>query len=408
MNTRQSILILTACFAMIAGCSRDELTAPKIITPETDAIEAPDDPVQDQAGKATCDYTGKAHKLLAPEVRSIGLTLCRTHFPAGSDAHEAVRLMVGYLDNIEGSGVRFHIAGQADHTDYTATSQEDGVNNIDFVDPDDCTSADCSFGARTWVHSNDDGEIVEFDIGFNDESTWFFGGPQAWDLSDGNTYFRTVLLHELGHGYGFPHVLDATPDLSIMGGKTGKWVGQKHSGLKAYDYGHIYHHYPDGAEPPPDLVLSNYTSEWSEDKENWQCALTRGVVRPRRQPGKRTRVDWTHMNRGGEFSQRFVTKMYLSLDERLDSADVFLRSVRSGAGPFSAFETRLESAVIVIPKDTPPATYYVLLDVDGEGLVDEFNENNNIMAIHNTLVVIPSAPSVPGLDIAVERTREGD
>ena len=101
--------------------------------------------------------------------------------------------------------------------------------------------------------------------------------------------------------------------------------------------------------------------------------------------------------------QPFGTKIYLSRDEILDFTDIYLRSKGSGAGPFSAYKTRLESAAIAIPEDTPPATYYVLLVVDGEGEVDEFNEDNNTMATHDTLVVRSSGSSdssSPDVDIA--------
>jgi len=65
-----------------------------------------------------------------------------------------------------------------------------------------------------------------------------------------------------------------TPDVSIMGDKTGKWIGEMDTDFEAYDHGHVRFHDGDGTNILPDLVLGNYSttpvprSDGEDDESN--------------------------------------------------------------------------------------------------------------------------------------------
>ena len=118
-------IVLTFCVALLVGCSSDDIVGPD--TGCSGEPEAGHDHALEATGadKATCGYLGKDHKLLAPDFRSIGLTLCWTHFPVGSEAREAVRLMVEKLNRIEGTAIEFYIAGSAPHAGWEDAKAEE-------------------------------------------------------------------------------------------------------------------------------------------------------------------------------------------------------------------------------------------------------------------------------------------
>lgn len=381
-----TIIIIAGAILVAAGCSRDQASLPTAL-PSSGAW--PGDPLAVPETKDACGYSGKSHSVLAPELRDIGLTLCREHFAPGTEARQAIDLMISHMNSIPGTSIKVHVAGLADHTLYGDTFATDGIFKVDIVDRSDCDAADCNFQGRARMTKNDDGEIIEFDLGFADDIPWTFGPPASWEMDEAVIYFRTVFLHELNHGLGFVHVLDATPDLSIMGGKTGKWVGQKHTALKAFDYGHLRYHYPDGNDPLPDLVLSNYTSYWATETDNWKCKLTDGITRTVLRDQDQIDVSYTVMNRGSAFSGSYTTKIFLSADERLSRDDIRLATIESATtGSWPEYSTELVTRSTVIPDRTEPGLYYVIVKIDTEDDIAETKDGNNTLTIHEPLLVI--------------------
>jgi len=371
-------LKVLAILAIVAGCSRETPAgpeAPSSIAPSTLGVSS-----------SSCGYTGHSHPVLAGSFHSIGLTLCSTHFPAGSAERAAVQMAVDHMNAVSNCSLHFYIAGTEAHTDYDGTFEDDGVNKLDFVDPADCGCSDTSFDGRTITYGNSSGDINEFDLGFDEDENWNFGPPSSWALSDGTTYFRTVLLHEIGHGLGFDHSASVTPDLSIMGGKTGKWVGMKKVGLKAYDYGHIRYHYGDSEDNKlADLVLSNYRTE--DDSGTYACALNEGLSDTDVWAGQTIEMTWTRMNLGDRAAHNdYYTKVYLSTREDGGTSFGTLKTWIH-TGDVAAHSTLYASTNITIPSSTPAGTYYVVIDIDYTDTIHERREDNNLLVIHEPLTV---------------------
>lgn len=349
------------------------------------------------AHAVSCDYTGEDHPLVADDFHSIGLTLCSTHFPLGSDAYNAVVWALDEYNSIQGSDIHLHIAGLAPHTGYDKTLEDDGVNKLDI---NTCTVSDCSYIGRTLRFTNIWGRVNEFDITFKDTVDWWWDHPYSWNFTGDN--FRNVLLHEMGHGLGFDHSLSYVDAPNIMGGNMGGWVGTKKSGLKAFDHGHLRHHYPDGTSTArPDLVLSNYHTEatWNASEGKWTYPLEMNdqisggtlvgdVIEAR--AGSSVTLTWTRMNTGkGAVTPSYYTTVYASTNDYISTSDIPLKSWIH-TGTVSASSTLEASTTLVIPSTLAPGTtYYVGMIIDVSGDVTENDEGNNSLLFERRLKIIP-------------------
>ncbi|MBM4372217.1 MAG: hypothetical protein FJ098_11215, partial [Deltaproteobacteria bacterium] len=247
------------------------------------------------------------------------------------------------------------------------------------------TVTDCDYSGRAYKSPNT-GDIEEFDITFEpDAESWNFGDPEFWEIGV-DTCFQEILLHEIGHGLGFKHTGGDYDVLSIMGHKTGKFVGDRLVGFKPWDMGHLRYHYPDGTTPGPDLVYSNYTT-FVNDNGGFGVELIESDTASRFGDDGLREADffWTRMNLGATASTgSFSSAVFLSEDEVLDEGDrlVDVWSVHGGVAEHSeGFFTRTVS----FSDQVAGGTYYVLLDIDAVNDVAETDETNNVMPLPERL-----------------------
>jgi serine protease AprX len=92
-------------------------------------------------------------------------------------------------------------------------------------------------------------------------------------------------------------------------------------------------------------------------------------------PGSSIQIGDTTLNQGAGAATSSSTAFYLSANSTLDASDVKLGS-RSVA-PLAAGGSQSGSTTVVIPATTTPGTYYVLIQADGDAIVDETSETNN-------------------------------
>jgi trimeric autotransporter adhesin len=95
--------------------------------------------------------------------------------------------------------------------------------------------------------------------------------------------------------------------------------------------------------------------------------------------GAPVNVTDTVTNQGAEVAPSSTTRFYLSKNTTLDGSDVALapgRSVPDVAGGASSPGT----TSVTIPLDTVAGSYYVLAKADGDGVVGESVETNNVTA----------------------------
>ncbi len=86
---------------------------------------------------------------------------------------------------------------------------------------------------------------------------------------------------------------------------------------------------------------------------------------------------WNHSLGGGPAVD---IKYFLSSDQNYDENDIELGVIKSQ--DFKLFDRveRLEK-VVTIPKATPPGTYYIVMEVDPDNVVEETNETNNTYSV---------------------------
>jgi hypothetical protein len=344
------------------------------------------------AGAAPCDHVGRPHKVLAPKLKRIAFTICERHFPKGSAEEAAIQYCVDHLNAVQDSTLRFSIAGHAPHREYHDTLKRDGVFRIDVVKPEATRSGDSSFAGRTARSTG--GTIREFDIALNKRSRWNYGQPTSWAMKSGSGGFlRSILLHEIGHGLGFPHCAKTTEDLSIMGGKCGKWVGMKEIGLKPHDREHMRFHYGTVTRTgKADLALGNYKTERAKvDKGLWKCQLT---TPPAKQvaAGQTLTIEWTRFNLGSKGAKQVSMRAVLSRDNKLSSDDLVLERWCSGAAP--AGSTITSTRRLTVPRRAGEGRYNILLVVDAKKTIKESREDNNLLPIHQKVTVTKRAATV--------------
>lgn len=334
----------------------------------------------------SCDYTGGSHDVLADSFHSIGFTVCSTHFPAGSDARAAIDFALSRLNRVQGSDLYFYIAGTSSHKNYDNTLEEDGYNRIDITE-EGCSGDDCSFSGRTIHYNNIWGNINEFDIALNEDITWNYGMPSSWS-SDGTTYLRSLLLHEIGHGIGFDHGSGDSSDLTIMGSLMGKWSANKDIDIKAYDHGHMRYHYSDGSSNLlPDLVISNYNLSYDSTDGSYSCELNEGVSSTSISRGSSFTLSWTRMNTGPkDVTTSYNSGVYLSTDETLSSDDTLIKTIAMTTS-VPANSTHYLDETVTIPSTAKLGNFFVIMKLDKDNVISEQFDSNNIMPIHTQITV---------------------
>jgi subtilase family serine protease len=85
---------------------------------------------------------------------------------------------------------------------------------------------------------------------------------------------------------------------------------------------------------------------------------------------------YTISNSGGAVSPTSTTRFYLSTDPKLDVLDTPLQNHTTG--PLEAGESRPLSANLTAPATTPGGLYYLLAVADGDSLIAEASETNNL------------------------------
>jgi subtilase family serine protease len=85
-------------------------------------------------------------------------------------------------------------------------------------------------------------------------------------------------------------------------------------------------------------------------------------------------------NQGGAVAPPSTTRFYLSTNVTLDAGDVVLSAGRL-VPQLAVSASSSGSTTVAIPAATVPGTYYVIAQADGDGVVAESVETNNVSAI---------------------------
>jgi trimeric autotransporter adhesin len=92
-------------------------------------------------------------------------------------------------------------------------------------------------------------------------------------------------------------------------------------------------------------------------------------------------MNTTVLNQGGGVAAAAATtRFYLSTNLSLDASDVLVGSRSIGA--LAAGQSDAGPTSIAIPAGTPAGAYFVLVVADGDGVVAETSETNNIRAAY--------------------------
>ncbi|MDH4198724.1 MAG: peptidase S8, partial [Candidatus Aminicenantes bacterium] len=94
-------------------------------------------------------------------------------------------------------------------------------------------------------------------------------------------------------------------------------------------------------------------------------------------PGQTITVTETTKNQGGGAVEPSQTWFYLSLNSVLDASDILLGSRAVPA--LAAGASSSASTTVTIPEGTATGSRYIIAKADGEGVVVETSETNNIM-----------------------------
>ncbi|MGH8055964.1 MAG: CARDB domain-containing protein, partial [Candidatus Entotheonellia bacterium] len=88
-------------------------------------------------------------------------------------------------------------------------------------------------------------------------------------------------------------------------------------------------------------------------------------------------VSDTTKNKGQALASESTTTFYLSKDAKLDAKDVLLGS--RAVPSLSPGASNKGSTALTIPAGTAPGSYNILAVGDGDGVVAESNETNNLL-----------------------------
>jgi hypothetical protein len=333
-----------------------------------------------------CDYVDKKHALVANGFKTVEFTLCEDHFAFGTGAYDDAMAIFDDFNRVQNSEIQMVFAGWAAHTNYEDTRTKNGINKIDFTEAG-CVGDDCSFSGRAKPWNNVWGRVKECDVVLNENSTWRFGLPASNQRSLGG-WLRNILTHEIGHCIGWPHSKSTVDVPNIMGSGTGKWLQEDetdvHMGLKAFDHGHLRHHYSDGGDDGrPDLLFTNWTVDASNAcVENEQISDTNAGY------GQSIELSWTRQNTGPVSNGScFYTELILSTDRVIGNADDILADRWRVCTAVPESSTTFHDRTITIDPSWPEALYNVAMNIDADDDVNEADETNNLHFLAEQLTV---------------------
>lgn len=343
-------------------------------------------PHSDSNLSKSCPYMGSNHSVLSKRFHNIGFTLCEEHFATGSENYLAMLFVIDTLNSLQGTDLYFYIKGLDKHHNYSDVSSVDGVTRIDITEEGCTNSGDCSFSGRTFPHLNKLGAIKEFDIALNEEVNWNPNMPTSWE-SDGYTYLRALLLHEIGHGLGLDHTAGTIDELSIMGALMGKWVANKLIDMKSFDHSHLRYHYPlKGSKSYLDFALSNYKTLYSSESDTYTCVLNEGISPQDVLAGDSVNLTWTFFNMGIETNSNAILNVFLSKDNQLDETDYLIDTQEFEDLGEDGMTSYMENELI-IPAEMESGEYYVFLNVLPQSNFTDYRLENNTMPISVTLYI---------------------
>jgi subtilase family serine protease len=102
--------------------------------------------------------------------------------------------------------------------------------------------------------------------------------------------------------------------------------------------------------------------------------------------GGAVNVTDTVTNQGAGVAPPSMTLFYLSKNGALDAADIALTPGRS-VPEIAAGAANAGTTPVVIPLTTTPGSYYVLAKADGDGLIGESQETNNVSSRGITVTI---------------------
>ena len=101
--------------------------------------------------------------------------------------------------------------------------------------------------------------------------------------------------------------------------------------------------------------------------------------------GTNVTVSDTVKNQGAGIAAASTTRFYLSTNSSLDGSDLALTPSRA-VPPLASGDSSSGSTSVTIPLNISPGTYYVIAQADGDGVVAESAETNNVVAIRSIQV----------------------
>ncbi len=348
-----------------------------------------------------CDYVDKTHDLVANAFRTVEWTLCEDHFPFGSPAYDDAMAVIDDYNRVQNSAIRMVFAGWEAHTNYWDTRRKNRVNKIDFTE-EGCAGTDCSFTGRAKDWRNTWGRIKECDVVLDEGDTWRFGLPAFNQRTLGGAWLRNILSHEIGHCLGLPHTMSSVDDIpNIMGHAMGQWLDEGEAtvqmGLKAFDHGHLRHHYSTGEGGRADLLFTNYRLDYSN-----ACVENTSVSDLRPGLGQVIDLRWTRMNKGPVPNDEcFHTEIVLTQDHTLGNNDDLLVDRWRVCASVPASSTTFHSRALEIDPSWPVGRYWIAMRIDAEDTVEEADETNNVHFFGQPIVVL----SLPDLEAEITNHR---
>jgi probable HAF family extracellular repeat protein len=126
--------------------------------------------------------------------------------------------------------------------------------------------------------------------------------------------------------------------------------------------------------------------------------------------GEQVAVSYDIVNRGtATVTETYTERVYLSVDASLDATDVLLGTSNGHTADLPPNASQAFSLALVVPANTVPGSYFVLVQADALGAVGESNETNNVAAAPVTILSAggpgPSIVRVSGRQLIVQRRR---
>ena len=136
-------------------------------------------------------------------------------------------------------------------------------------------------------------------------------------------------------------------------------------------------------------------------------------------PGDKIQADMTIINNGIVATGPFYVQLYLSKDGVVDPTDTMLwYGYSNGLGPSEKIHIH-QTTTFPVPQDTPTGSYYIIVWIDGQEMVYESDEENNIITRPISIVYPPNITLKPesidfgeiaigsGADKDIQITNEG-